>query len=411
MIRIFGSKWAMALTPILLLAAILGAGCGGGSSDAAGGEEGSSEAPPPLRIERVASVAGEAAGFGRVESIVVDAQGRMYLADTQTREIPVFGPDGERIGSLGGSGGGPGEFTYLGAPLGLVDGALLAMDWQGRRGVTLFTLDGTVAATDPWPPTERNMPTTILTGADGALGIVRVQSIRSLSADEDPPPQSSPELVYREFQADGSSRPLDAIRDTLVPWVEPAWCKSNDGQNLRSFRYPFTGRGPLRALLPGGELAMADPASYTIDVVDPTTGSVTRTIRRDVEPLPLREDWWEEQAEVQDFIAFVRRHGGPALSLGGSPCPYYTVRPDHLPVLRTLIADEAGRLWVESTGPDGVGFLLGLIDSDGRLLGEGPMPDRDERVTPFARGDRLYVVTRDSLDVQGVQVYRVTPGS
>jgi hypothetical protein len=74
-------------------------------------------------------------------------------------------------------------------------------------------------------------------------------------------------------------------------------------------------------------------------------------------------------------------------------------------------ADEAGRLWVESTGPDGVGFLLGLIDSDGRLLGEGPMPDRDERVTPFARGDRLYVVTRDSLDVQGVQVYRVTPGS
>jgi hypothetical protein len=35
------------------------------------------------------------------------------------------------------------------------------------------------------------------------------------------------------------------------------------------------------------------------------------------------------------------------------------------------------------------------------------MPDRDPDVTPFVTGNNLYLVTKDALDVQSMEVYRI----
>jgi sugar lactone lactonase YvrE len=68
-----------------------------------------------------------------------------------------------------------------------------------------------------------------------------------------------------------------------------------------------------------------------------------------------------------------------------------------------MIADERGRLWIEAATPEG--FAIAVIDAEGRMLGEAPLPTRDVRVPLYARGGRLYVVTRDDLDVQSIQVF------
>jgi sugar lactone lactonase YvrE len=72
-------------------------------------------------------------------------------------------------------------------------------------------------------------------------------------------------------------------------------------------------------------------------------------------------------------------------------------------VIRSIIADERGRLWIEAATPQG--FAIAVIDAEGRMLGEVPLPTRDARVPLYARGGRLYLVTRDTLDVQSIQVY------
>lgn len=64
---------------------------------------------------------------------------------------------------------------------------------------------------------------------------------------------------------------------------------------------------------------------------------------------------------------------------GAYPAPF-TRCDRNRPLLRTVIVDEGGRLCVESTGSDGAGFLIAFLNSDGWLLGEGPMPDRRARI-------------------------------
>jgi sugar lactone lactonase YvrE len=79
------------------------------------------------------------------------------------------------------------------------------------------------------------------------------------------------------------------------------------------------------------------------------------------------------------------------------------MRPEFFPVLRTLISDDAGRLWVEATAPEGNAWAV--IDSTGRLLGEATIPERDGTVRPYARGNLLYLVMKDEDDLQAVHIY------
>jgi hypothetical protein len=69
------------------------------------------------------------------------------------------------------------------------------------------------------------------------------------------------------------------------------------------------------------------------------------------------------------------------------------------------MADDQGRLWVESPAPDG--YTLTGIAANDQPLGDTPMPDRDPDVTPFVTGNNLYLVTKDALDVQSIEVYRI----
>jgi hypothetical protein len=68
--------------------------------------------------------------FGTVESVKIDAEGRVYVLDSSIQAIRVFSLDGTYVQTVGAPGGGPGEFTNLGA---------MALD---QTSGTLYVADG-----------------------------------------------------------------------------------------------------------------------------------------------------------------------------------------------------------------------------------------------------------------------------
>lgn len=59
----------------------------------------------------------DAVVFGQVSDLAVDRDGRLYIADMQTRQVSVFSSDGKFLRTIGREGEGPGEFRE---PRGLV---------------------------------------------------------------------------------------------------------------------------------------------------------------------------------------------------------------------------------------------------------------------------------------------------
>ncbi|MGA2557055.1 MAG: 6-bladed beta-propeller, partial [Verrucomicrobiota bacterium] len=56
---------------------------------------------------------GDAPGeFNRAESLAVDAQDRLYVADSCNQRIQIFSPEGKFLRAYGRAGSGPGEFSY-----------------------------------------------------------------------------------------------------------------------------------------------------------------------------------------------------------------------------------------------------------------------------------------------------------
>lgn len=121
-----------------LVAAILLAGCASGGSG-----ENAFEDVPVWRLEevlRTGDVVDPDLGFSRVTSIGAAGDGRIFVLDGQERQVRVFSPEGERLGTIGRQGSGPGEFESP-SGLGVLGDTVWVEDFD-TRGVTLFSTDG-----------------------------------------------------------------------------------------------------------------------------------------------------------------------------------------------------------------------------------------------------------------------------
>jgi hypothetical protein len=212
---------------------------------------------------------------------------------------------------------------------------------------------------------------------------------------------ADPDLLYHAYSSEGVPRPFPALSETTWDATRGPRgfdCEAGNG-NIYTFRPLFGNRGPLRAFTPDGLLARAEETAYRIDLVEAERGTNVRTLERDYPPLPVTDDAW--QRATRSFREVERRVG----SLG---CDIEGMRPEFFPVLRTLISDDSGRLWVEATAPEGIAWAI--IDPSGGLLGEAPMIERDGRVIPYARGNFLYLVAVDENEQQAVHVFEARPG-
>lgn len=266
--------------------------------------------------------------------------------------------------------------------------------------LTIWDAQGRVS-TRPWPGDQLPDNTTLFSGGDRLYGTAMLSSYGVFSFGDAPQQRPDPVPQLVSFGPEGSA---------FLPISDPqAYRLRVDGQDclgggaIHPFERPLSDGGPFIAFLPDGEMARSRSDSFHVEIVNIQTGTVVRTYRRDVRPRALTDEVWEADRWVDD-ARMIEREFGKLTGMDGGPCTILE-RPASEPVIRSMVSDEQGRLWVESTTTRGT--TLTAIGLRGELLGEVMMPTRDRRIAPYIRGDNLYLTTIDSLDVQSIEVFDI----
>ena len=118
--------------------------------------------------------------FFRVQNVVFGPEGRLWVADGQSSEIRIFNRDGSHHRTVGGRGGGPGEFLRLRLLAPARNDTVLAWDDSNGR-LTVFDDEGEFVRTQPLWASEEPVPRAFGVYADGT---VLAQQPRILQAVE-----------------------------------------------------------------------------------------------------------------------------------------------------------------------------------------------------------------------------------
>lgn len=319
--------------------------------------------------------------FGRIESVIADATGNMYVADGIALEVRVFGPNGEFIRRMGRKGQGPGEIEGLHGIAWLSGDTMVVMDFGNAR-LSLMESGGEAAGQWPWMR---------LTGSirflfNGAPGEFYAHTFRPRRPGDD-----RSRSAWVRYTTDGPQDTLDI--PTLDP--RPGTSAVCQGEGIEVMSNPF-GDQLISRPAPDRQRVLAWSSEYRLAFVS-AEGDTVRVVSRDVTPTPLSDSAWAPVAE---------RYSKFRSAWAGADCEGEIVRPGVRPVIEDISFDHSGRLLVEYTTDSGPAFDLFGLDGAWQATFPSP-PDRDRSVAPFVRGRRLYLVTKDSLDVQQVRAYRI----
>ena len=364
----------------------------------------------PVASIELRTAVGPETVFGEIGAIVGDESGRMYVADVMANEIAVLDPDGTRVATIGRPGEGPGEFQGLSPTLAWSGEFLVTFDWR-KRAFAYFSRAGEFAGNAAWSGGVPVWGSMLFSGGTSTYARVMVRSAQPLSAIPMNPgggviAMPAPDVVYAAFDSARVVHPLGMIPDS-IPWPQSVDC-TTDRSRIDILPKPFADWSPQVAFTSAGEVAVASRGSYKVSFYDSSTGSITRELSHPVPRVPVSDEAWEANPNVQ-WLRTVEEEAGRPLSLATDPslpCPIDEDRPRFHPAIRGLVIDEEDRLWVDSPGRES--FELRIFNPDGELIGTAAMPERDERVPFFVRNSLLYLVTRDALDVQSVRVHEVT---
>lgn len=368
--------------------------------------------------------------FGSVSSLAFDADGTLFILDSDAGHIVVVDTSGRYVRTISNEGEGPGE---LGRPEGLAvfpDGRIGVMDFA-KVGLQLFDRDGTFLEGIRFA-TEAGVPG-IPFHAMPDHSVVTAEVFRR-SPQEDGSGGSRP--VVR-FRPDGSGELLYAA------WQGPP----PDDRRLEDVESGgiFLQLRPIQAFPPplelgvsrDGRVAIVDSIGYRIKVVDPQAGEGEQVTTLERPVAPVRVTGRVRDAErarrlalldsageaLQDLLTegiamvAVRRPSGAS----GGPDPAAMeaalrdsyrrqignmVFPDEIPVIETIAVDWSGRLWVQRSGLPGESGPTDILTADGRYLGTLA---RDGLRIPaaFGPGGLMAYIEADDLGVQRVRAVRL----
>lgn len=388
--------------PLLLSSlALLSAACGGDARATAGRWEGTMDTLPngavlvsnPAQgiwkpgeewrlVEELRIGSADVEGpelFGEIIALEVDRLGRIYVLDRQAKEVRVFDPDGRHVRSFGRKGGGPGEFKD---PIGLAwhpEGTLWVADPANTR-YSVHDTTGTFLATHRRALGGYGIPWNGGLDAEG-----RMHEVSYLPA------------------ADGRSRPVllrfdreMAAADTFpLPDFRGEEFRHRTDRSATFVAVPFASR-MSRRVYPGYGVWSGVSDRYRIHHQS-LEGDTLRAVERELEPVSVTP------AEKDEALASLKWF----TDRGGRIDPSRI--PSRKPAFTDLSRDDSGYLWVQPSLPaDTEGSVLDVFDPEGRYLGVvrsgialGSFPPM------LVRGDRLYAVVRDELEVPYVVRYRI----
>lgn len=344
------------------------------------------DSAPGSRIELVREVAIGANAesseyqFARILYAAATRSGSVFAVDRPNDPIRKYDGQGRFAGTIGRIGSGPGEYRQA---VGLAthgDSLLLVYDASNGR-IVVFDTAGAFRRTVRITGGGFFGPKMFAVGADGLI------AIRTMARGPggEPIEGSTLPTLYIRHRLSGD------VVDTIPVPPEPSSgfvLMTSDGP-----RWNFPERG-VYTLLPRGGLATAQTSAYRIEVA-PGRGS-RFTIERPARPIRIEGRERDEWRAWADYFA-ARPNAGPAAAI-----------PSHKPIIRDLLADAEGRIWVNlyavathrSIPPRPAGDrrplltmrehnLFDLFDERGRFLGRVELPPGS--VVLVVTGDRVWL--------------------
>jgi hypothetical protein len=316
--------------------------------------------------------------FGNVGAPCVDADGNLYLMDSQLSQAHVFGPDGEFTGTLGREGDGPGEVRSPSDMFVRADGVVgLLQGFPGR--VVLLNPDGTPAgqlnySTGEGTATQFVVMNRGLAMPDGLCLVGTRMTMGGAVSKQTffldicgPDAVRRHNLLEKEYTIDYSDFALDEASMDFV------WTRVAVGPDGRVYAAP-------------------DRTVYAVNVWSPQ-GELERVITCRQEASPRDEEGMKIARSIHEAIG-----------------AYYPVPPRRItledtdPAVTGLWVDREGRMWVqhgrsEADAPDGAWLALDVFGADGKLQRRVGLPgDHDPREDALMLlGDGRYLVVKGSL--------------
>ena len=335
---------------------------------------------------RVGSVDGDGPdGFGYLKGLVVLDGGGFAVLDSEVQELRVFGPDGAYVATHGRKGQGPGEFVDANGLMLGPNGRIWVPDARNGRMSIFDPKDGFIES---------------FRFVDGNFGWVWNGAMVDGSRIYRPSSDGNREQIriYDLTMTRIDSLPLSADRpedEEYDPAREPsAFYQETDGGYMM-YGIPFF-PAEVRYIDTRGALwstGAGDP-EYRIARWDPG-GDTTLLVetRRPAVPVPA-----VERDSVIDGMREMLSNMGVGRQWDWSRIP--NVKP----AVEAIFQSAEGNLWVR-TPSGGEGALFDVYSGDGAYLGTAglePGLDLFDRVAPVVRGDTVWLIATDELDVQYV---------
>jgi hypothetical protein len=316
-----------------------------------------------------------AAVFGRIGRIEIDADGRIYVFDSQANELRIFNGDGSHSHTRGRSGEGPGEFRSLIGTAVAPDGTLWLVDAVNAR-YTLLGPGGTAATL------RRRVGTYRLPWLGGVDSAGRFYDQATERVDG--------RIIDVVLALDSSGTPVESARLPSVDLRPPR-------AGSMEFPLPYSA-SIVRAWDRSAGIWQAVTSEYIIHRIS-LSGDTSLVIRRSFDREPL------SQTQHDSVNVYAR-----SLAAEFNVAVPRELHPTHVPPLRWLAVDDDGNLWVCATGLAACDELE-VFNAQGRFLGAValPTPVADAPVPVIRRGHMYAVVQGPSGEPQLLKARVVRP--
>jgi hypothetical protein len=395
-----------ATLPLLLCTALVSA-CGGESGtatwtvslDTVGGRIRVINTPPvagarvtvvgdeELRIGT--SEEGGAASFGMVRTIAALPDGRIAVADAQAEEVRLFDRDGRHLRTFGGKGAGPGELQGMQGVYLDHEGCLRVPEQQNGR-ISIFDPDSGFVGSYPLQlfsysfagPWEAAIDSTgrTLVASSGQFGPGRFWNMLRVYDAEMVQLDSVPYYDYTD----------DTRRDDY-----PGTWLISMGRGQLHVPVPFYAQRK-ETLASTGEFWTSVDGRAELEIVRWTPPGDTTLVLYSRRP-PVSVTAAARDSALAEVAARLSGRMGSTPRLDPAKVPPFK------PPVHGLSLDDRSRLWVRLTGEGTQPTVYDIFDHDGRHAETVSLPFVvDIWIPPLTRGDTLWAVATNELDVQYV---------
>ena len=331
------------------------------------------------------AVAEEADAFGNVASFTLDGLGRLWIGDSQGKDVRVFDADGQFVRTVGQPGEGPGEFGGIGRVQTGPEGHIWVTDNDLGR-YEIFDTAGTRIG-------GHRMPNRF--EGSWRSGVFFQSELSQVHPGK---------RVYKTYRltANGTLEPDGRVFQLLDPPPDPPMIEYRDVGRAWTLPAPYA-RNYDWVFGPDLDYWWSDGddlgGRYGIRRIDLASGDTLRTIVRQYEPVAISDAM--RVAGVEAVLLNVRLDRGLRSARRPSEKAMRVV-PHVYPPFQSFSRSRDGTLWVRRYIADGV-QSFDIFDHEGRLLGQPELPAGFGSMSVrLITEDRMYVVDTDELGVDYV---------